>query len=715
MKKQSIIWILLLLCFPAIAQNKTYYIGHTGNDANDGLSITSAWFSLSRVNNINFKPGDQILLEGGQSFTGSILIDSNDSATSAQPVIISSYGDGPATINAMDTEAIYLSNTGGVRISNLILKGNGSSHDGIDIFINQTNAAIESISIDSLEVFGFGNRGCLIGSYSTDKGINNLTVEHSSFHDNGITGLETFGNWPSFSNKNFTISYCKFYNNYGQLTPTSKATGSGLIVSGVDGGLVEYCEAFNNGANNRSTGGGPVGIWAYDSRNIIIQHCESHHNKAGLTKDGGGFDLDGGCQSCIVQYCYSHDNEGYGFALVEYGSPNQFTGNVVRYNISQSDGRKNSYGAIALYAADNTHLIKNSEIYNNTLYVDNNNLTDGKPSAVDILTSNYSGVTIRNNIFFVSNGVDMIASETALSTAQVYFAANNYYSSASQYDIFWNGNHYTSLNQWKTAASGQETNSGKALDIVQDPVLMDAGSGSTIKPADGGNFHSLFGYTLNPASPLVDKAITTPNMGSHDFFDNTLPLTSNYDIGASQAVSLSVLPLTIMRFTGKIKENQFVLQWEVANEEHVEKYEIQKSIEGNHFTTIGSISSTGLGHYSFSDKDCKAINANYRLVYFYPNGRFGISQMLGARNSFEKTARAFYNQSEGEELQVYCNKKQKVMISIFSSSGSLLYHAAFKFSEGYNAITIRDVLNWSSGVYIAQIVTDTTSALKFAK
>lgn len=715
MRKQSIICILFFFCLSAVAQNKTYYISHDGNDINDGLSTSSAWSSLSHINTIDFKPGDEILLEGGQVFSGTIQLDSSDEGTTTNPVTISSYGTGRATINATNGAGIYLSNASGVNVNNLIITGDGSDHDGIDIFVNQTTTGIESISVANVDVSGFGGRGCLIGAYNTDKIINNLTVEHSSFHDNMIAGLETFGNWPSFSNKNFTISYCKFYNNYGQLAPTTKATGSGIVVSGVDGGLVEYCEAYNNGSNNRSTGGGPVGIWAYDAKNIIIQHCESHHNKAGLTKDGGGFDLDGGSQFCTVQYCYSHDNEGYGFALVEYGSPNQFTGNVVRYNISQNDGRKNSYGAITLYAVDDSHLIKASEIYNNTLYVDANNLIDGRPSAVNILTSNYSGVIIRNNIFYVSNGVDIMTSETALTTSQVYFAANNYYSSASQYDIFWNGNHYTSLNNWKTAASGQETNSGNALDVVQDPILTNAGSGSTIKPADGGNFHSLFGYTLNPLSPLVDKAITTANMGSHDFFDNTLPATSGYDIGASEAVPLSVLPLTIVRFNGKTIDNELLLQWQVANEEHVDKYEIQKSTDGNHFTTIGTIPSKGVSDYSFIDKDWSTTNAAYRLVYFYPNGKFGVSQIIRVTNSFEKSTMTFYNQSEGEQLQIYSNKKQKAMIYAYSSNGILLYHSAYNFSEGFNAITIKEVLNWSKGMYVIEIVADKISTVKFVK
>lgn len=714
MKKQSIICILFHFCLCATAQNKTYYISHIGNDANDGLSIASAWFSFSHINNIDLQPGDKILLEGSQNFTGVIQLDANDAGTATNPITISSYGIGPATINAINSAAIYASNAGGIHINNLILKGDGSDHDGIDLFVNQTTADINFISIDSIEVFGFGKRGCLIGAYSTDKGINHCTIRYSSFHDNIVAGLETFGDWPSLSNTDFTISYCKFYNNYGDLTPTSKATGSGLVVSGVDSGLVEYCEAYNNGTNNRSTGGGPVGIWAYDARNIIIQYCESHHNKAGLTKDGGGFDLDGGSQYCTIQYCYSHDNEGYGMSLVEYGSSNEFTGNIIRYNISQNDARKNSNGAIALYAVDGLHRVNNSEIYNNTVYIDANNLVNGRPSAVNILTQNYAGVNIRNNIFYVKGGVDMMNAEFALSPGEIYFGANNYYSSVSEYNFLWNGSYYTSLDQWRASANGQETNAGVTLCISQNPLLTDAGSGNTVNPADGGSFHSLFGYSLNSFSPLVDKAITTANMGTHDFFDNALPSSSNYDIGAAEAMPVVVLPLTIISFSGKTQEKELQLQWKVSNEEYLDRYEIQKSVDGD-FKTIGSVPAKGLEDYKFNDSKLEMANVTYRLRYVYPNGKFGVSQSIRISNSIVNSSHAFYKVGEGVKLDIYWDKNEKALISVYSSGGTLVYRSSYNLLKGYNVTTIKEASNWHDDMYIVQVYSSNTSIFRFVK
>jgi hypothetical protein len=52
--------------FPIIsdAWSATYYVDATnGNNSNNGLSMSSAWKTIAKVNASNFNPGDQILFE----------------------------------------------------------------------------------------------------------------------------------------------------------------------------------------------------------------------------------------------------------------------------------------------------------------------------------------------------------------------------------------------------------------------------------------------------------------------------------------------------------------------------------------------------------------------------------------------------------------------------------------------------------------------------
>ena len=63
--------------------------------------------------------------------------------------------------------------------------------------------------------------------------------------------------------------------------------------------------------------------------------------------DGDGFDFDGGCTHCLMQYNYSHDNQAAGFLVYTYkDAPHQFANVVVRYNVSENDARRGDYAAL---------------------------------------------------------------------------------------------------------------------------------------------------------------------------------------------------------------------------------------------------------------------------------------------------------------------------------------------------------------------------------
>ena len=61
-----------------LAQNnsktgRAYFFNNAGDDANDG-SKTKPWKTTARLNSTRLNPGDTVYFEGGQIFTGSILL-----------------------------------------------------------------------------------------------------------------------------------------------------------------------------------------------------------------------------------------------------------------------------------------------------------------------------------------------------------------------------------------------------------------------------------------------------------------------------------------------------------------------------------------------------------------------------------------------------------------------------------------------------------------
>lgn len=93
---KKLITILSFSCISIIVCATNYYIKIGGNDSNTGLSNAQAWLTITKINTVwaagTFAPGDSILFNRGDTFTGSIII--SESGTIGSPIIISAYGTG---------------------------------------------------------------------------------------------------------------------------------------------------------------------------------------------------------------------------------------------------------------------------------------------------------------------------------------------------------------------------------------------------------------------------------------------------------------------------------------------------------------------------------------------------------------------------------------------------------------------------------------------
>ena len=77
---------------PAIPAASTYYVSNVGNDANDGLSPSNAWQSISHVNGQSFNPGDFILFERGGVWRETLVLGS--SGADVAWITYGAYGSG---------------------------------------------------------------------------------------------------------------------------------------------------------------------------------------------------------------------------------------------------------------------------------------------------------------------------------------------------------------------------------------------------------------------------------------------------------------------------------------------------------------------------------------------------------------------------------------------------------------------------------------------
>ncbi len=533
-------YLFLHLCLLGLSgYSATFFVSPAGNDAASGLSPATAWLTLNRAGLATYGPGDSLLFEGGQTFNGSLWLPNLGSGTAGSPVYIGSYGAGRATIHSGNNQGAVFWNVHYLEINGLNFTGNGRStnnHIGVFIFHDlPSGVVLPWIRVRNLTVSGFNHEGLIIYATNWNAGFSDVLIENVHAHDNGHAGIIVSGNYPGelatgYCHMNVVVRNCKAYNNPGEIGLITSHTGSGIIVSNTEGALIEYCEAYNNGTDNAFNGGGPVGIWLWDVKDGIIQHCESHHNHTNSTADGGGFDLDGGCVNCIMQYNYSHNNDGSGYLVAHFLDSRPTTNNVIRFNISQNDGRKNGYGGVYLWRAGGAPMpMTGVKIYHNTLFISPS--ATGTPAAIKTANDNFLGISVYNNLFLSASGAQLVNLATTANAPE--FLGNGYFATGT-FAIRDGATVYNSLAAWRTA-TGKETHLGTPVGLQADPLVVGPGLAGTI----GAPYtqYTLPNYQLSHGSPAMDAGLDLLNthgiaVGIRDFFGTPLGASGTMDMGA---------------------------------------------------------------------------------------------------------------------------------------------------------------------------------------
>jgi len=529
-------FILLWLC--GLAQATDYYVSPSGSDSYSGTSPSQAWKTISKVNGRAFAAGDRIFFEGGQTFSGSLYFDTGDGGTPANPLTISSYGTGRATISSGNSRGFFAYNRAAFVITNLNFVGSGrtdtTGSDGILFYTDLAGGVkLQHVRIDNVDVSGYRETAIQIGGWhSSNSGFKNVRITNAIVHDNGDKGISSYGYWPpsGWAHQDIYVGDCKVYNNAGNAGKTGH-TGNGIVLSSVNGAIIEFCEAYNNGwLCDYAYSGGPVGIWAWDANNVVIQFCESYENKTDNDKDGGGFDLDGGAVNSVMQYNYSHDNYGAGYLICQFDGARTFRNNTCRFNVSENDGYTGGYGAVTFWSSGSNGGIQDTYVYNNTLYVGPNTTGHG----IDVGSGAIYNTYIYNNIIVTVPNKRVV--NMSSTSGGWYFKGNCYWTYGDNIEIKWGGTTYTSLAAWRSA-TGQEKLGGNNVGFECDPCLVDVGNGGTI--GDPCNLAGLTAYKLQGSSPLINAALDIQSLfgidpGLRDYYGTSIPRCYQFDVGAHE-------------------------------------------------------------------------------------------------------------------------------------------------------------------------------------
>jgi len=528
---------MLSLVFVLQLNAKNYYLGSRGDDNNSGADSAQAWQTIAKLSTIHLYPGDSVLFKGGDTIPGIIYVTALDSGTDAMPVVFSSYGIGRASINAGEGAGFYGYNSGGFAIDNINFFGSGiasNTNSGIIFYTDTSNGhKFSHVYINNSNVSGFGQCGIIIGSYHSSypgyQGIRITNVTVTNVKQKGIFVYD-FGSQNStlYGHKDLYIGHC-----------TVMYSGiEGILVSGVDSGLVEYCRAGYTGYNTNT---GDAGIWAYSANNITFQYCISDHATT-TGSDGEGFDLDGGTQNCVIQYCYAYQNYACGFMHCDYPGSRPNYNNIVRYCISENDGRKPVDDESSFLFISWGTGVNHCYMYNNTAFISDNGSHPVSAMRGYILTGSVPNPFITNcmalnNILYVYGSnhnalVSLYNPNGTLTNSNIFFAGNCYFSTNSQNWVN-NSNSYSSLRNWQDS-TGQETINNIRKGYLLNPGLQNPGGAGAVLDPDSLKY--IFAYKLKVNDPIIGRGLDIDTLFGlksplYDFYGDTLNPFEVYSMG----------------------------------------------------------------------------------------------------------------------------------------------------------------------------------------
>ncbi|MFG2690858.1 right-handed parallel beta-helix repeat-containing protein [Streptomyces sp. NPDC048405] len=507
----------------------TYYVSPGGHDSADGTSADAAWRSLARADRARLQPGDRLLLEGGARFTGTVTLGRDEAGDAGRPVTLGSYGGGRATLVATHTPGVSVHDTAGVEIRDLTLTGPGARRTG-EAGVNlradtKGDHDRRHVTVENVDVSGF-RVGVAVGAtraVGDGGGFRDVTVRRADLHGNRDAGLLTYGpafdpKHPAYAHEDVVLEAVRAHDNAGDPTAVRRHTGNGIVLGGVRDATVRDSSAHDNGGRSaHKAPAGPVGVWAYDSTRVLIEHNSAYRNHTGSKVDGGGFGLDSNVSHSTVQYNTSFHNDGSGYYVYSATGNGAHVDNTIRWNISADDGRKlPRHGALTVYGSH----VRDLSIYQNTVTMSR---SPGGPGTVVLLRPDNSGVSLRNNLF-VSDGDPLVSADEALATDQVVFQGNQYHAASGPWRVQWGKDRYPDLAAWRSA-TGQERVNGDPSGTSADPcpaggALPDVGKPADVRlltprcPQPGLDLHARFDVDPSDADLLGRPAPTPPVIGA---------------------------------------------------------------------------------------------------------------------------------------------------------------------------------------------------------
>lgn len=191
-------------------------------------------------------------------------------------------------------------------------------------------------------------------------------------------------------------------------------------------------------------------------------------------------------------------------------------------------------------------------------------------------------------------------------------------------------------------------------------------------------------------------------------YDSTL---WQYSSGMDTFTITEGLPVKIVSFSGKADGNYANLSWTTANEINIKAYQVEQSIDGINFITVGNVvakrEGNGRNVYGFMANQQGIATAYYRLKIIENGIHCAYSAVVEVQNGIHcaESLTIFPNPAKDQVNLVYNSKEaiNNAHIILIDVAGRKVFDGVYGINQGKNTISI-PLRNVAKGVYMVQLI-----------
>ncbi len=210
-------------------------------------------------------------------------------------------------------------------------------------------------------------------------------------------------------------------------------------------------------------------------------------------------------------------------------------------------------------------------------------------------------------------------------------------------------------------------------------------------------------FNFEPSLPVVAGEVYIICFSNYSSVQTAVPL----EFGGTAIVSCTPLPVEMVQFAGERIYRNVSLEWITATETNNDYFEVERSLDGISFESIGSVDGLGTSivstTYEFLDVNPTMNKVNYyRLRQVDFDGSPAYSPVLAVNmNSFESIN--VYPNPTNSLVVIESKDKEIEFVRIENLLGEVMYE-----SKSISSKVALNVLNYQAGTYIVQVWSDGT-------